>query len=343
MSLPEHSVPAIHGLHLAEIVERWGVEPDALLRSVGLRREAMLEPGARLRLPELIGLVERSRALTGEPGLGFHVGLHMRIASHGYLGLAAMTSTTVREALDVAIRFAPTRTTAISLRLDVDERHAALVLVENTDLGSARDAFVFALLTGIWKIGDALTGIALAEHGDASLRPSADVAFAEPPYFARFASVAPHVRFDQSEHRLVFPRSLLDLRLVTGDPVASRLTLEQCERELEALGLGPRLSHRVRGLLGHASPPPSLEELAKSLHVSPRTLKRHLASEGTTYRALLDEALRTRAEDLLRRPSLTLDDIAERLGYSDVANFNRAFKRWTGRTPGAFRREDGAS
>lgn len=335
---PDPSVPAIHALQLAEIVERWGVEPDALLRSCGLRREALLEPGARLSIPDLIALVERSRALTGEPGLGFHVGLHMRIASHGYLGLAAMTATTVREALDVAIRFAPTRTTAISLRLDTVEDHVALVLVENVDLGSARDAFVFALLTGIWKIGDALTGVALAEHADSNARPRADVAFAEPPYFARFAGVAPEVRFEQREHRLLFPSSLLDLKLVTGDPVASRLTLEQCERELDALGLGPRLAHRVRGLLASRTPPPSLDELASTLHVSPRTLKRHLASEGTTYRALVDEALRARAEELLRRPSLTLDDIADRLGYSDVANFNRAFRRWTGKTPGAFRR-----
>jgi AraC-like DNA-binding protein len=336
----DFTVPAIHALHLAEIVERFGVEPDALLRSCGLRRDALIEPGARLSIPELVRLVERSRASTGEPGLGFHVGLHMRIASHGYLGLAAMTATTVREALQIAIRFAPTRTNAISLRLDTFDDHAALVLVENTDLGSARDAFVFALLTGIWKIGDAITGVALAEHDDERARPSADVAFDEPPYFARFASVAPHVRFGQSEHRLVFPAPLLDLRLVTGDPVASRLTLEQCERELDALGLGPRLALRVRGILGgSAGPPPSLDELARTLHVAPRTLKRHLAAEGTTYRALLDDALRARAEELLRRPQLTLDDIAERLGYSDVANFNRAFRRWTGITPGAFRRE----
>lgn len=333
-SAEEHAIPAIHALHLADVAARFGVAEEVLL--AGLDAGALAEPNARLALPEVIALVERARALTGEPGIGFHVGLQMRIASHGYLGLAAMTASTVRDALAIAIRFAPTRTSALSLRLDVDGDEARLVFVEHAELGSARDAFVFALLTGIWKIGNAITGLELADHvpdGEAN----ADVTFAEPAYFARFAALAPRVRFEQEATCLRFTRALLDRPLITGDPAASRLTLEQCERELAALA--PRVASRVRALL----PAPeggfrSLDDVARAMHVSARTLKRRLAAEQTSFTALLEQARRARAEELLRAPRRTLDEIAAELGYADAAGFSRAFRRWTGSAPGAWRR-----
>jgi AraC-like DNA-binding protein len=82
----------------------------------------------------------------------------------------------------------------------------------------------------------------------------------------------------------------------------------------------------------------SLEGVADTLHLSSRTLKRHLASEGTTFKQLLDEARKDVALRLIGS-DMSLDVVAERLGYSDLANFTRAFRRWTGKTPGAVRRE----
>ncbi len=72
--------------------------------------------------------------------------------------------------------------------------------------------------------------------------------------------------------------------------------------------------------------------------MSPRTLKRQLAATGTTFQAVLDELRRDRALMLLDRAELTLDEVADRLGYSDTANFTRAFKRWTGQTRRSSRR-----
>lgn len=336
ISSEEHAIPAIHGLHLAEVAARFGVPPEVLLSGSGIEPSELTEPNARIGTEVLVSLIERARALTGEPGIGFHVGLQMRIASHGYVGLAAMTASTVREALAIAVRFAPTRTNALSLRLDVEEDEARLVIVEHASFGPARDAVLFALLIGLWKIGNAITGLSLEEHVPEGAA-GADVPFAEPAYFARFADIAPRIRFGQPTSCLRFDRTLLDRPLVTGDPAASRLTLEQCERELEALA--PSVASRVRALL----PLPqggfrSLEALAKAMYVSTRTLKRRLAAEGTSYTALVESARRARAEELLRAPGRTLDEIAAELGYGDAAAFSRAFRRWTGSAPGAWRK-----
>jgi AraC-like DNA-binding protein len=326
------SIPAVQALHLVELVRRWGVSPAALLRGIDLDERALSDPNRRVAADVLVPLVERARTLTGEPGLGIYFGLRMQVASHGYLGFAAMTAPTVGEALDLAARFAPVLTTAFTLRLTQTEKTAALVLDEEADFGPARDAVLFALLVGIWRIGCTLTGRELGGH--------AELSFPEPAYFSRFRPVAPNVRFAQARNRLVFPATTLALPLSSADPAALQLAREQCERAIEALGFEGRLVGRVRAAVSKAGGGfRTLDEVAAKLGISSRTLKRKLATRGTSYSDLLDQARLERARELLRSDRRSIEEIAETLGYSDVANFTRAFRRWTGTTPAAHRRQ----
>ncbi|MGO8995729.1 MAG: AraC family transcriptional regulator [Polyangiaceae bacterium] len=327
----EPSIPAVQALHLAKLVRRWGITPAALLRGSDLDERGLTDPSKKLGVSELVQLVERARALTGEPGLGLYFGLRMQIASHGYLGFAAMTASTVGEALSLAVQFAPMLTTAFSLHLHRSGTVAALVLDEEVDLGAARDAVLLALFVGIWRIGCTLTGRELAGRADLAIR--------EPAYFARFRATAPNVSFGQPKNQLVFDAAALDYPLATADPAALELAREQCERAIEALGFEGRVVGRARAAIPKAGGGfRSLDEIAVRLKVSTRTLKRRLASAGTSYSTLLDEARLERARELLRTERRSIDEIAESLGYSDVANFTRAFRRWTGTTPAAHRR-----
>ena len=325
-------IPAVHALHLAGVASRFGVEDGLLFEGTNLDASALAEPNARLPIATMQKLVDRARELTGEPGLGFYLGLQMRVSAHGYLGFAAMTSATARHALQVAIRFAPTRTNALALRLHEAGDMAALVIEEKAEFGSARDVLMLALMVGIQQIGSALTGKAL--------NGTADVAFPRPEYVGRFEHlVSGRMRFGQPQNQLVFERSVLDLRFDMADPVAARLARDQCERELEALGSVELPEARVKALLvGADGEFRTVDDVAAELHVSARTLKRRLAEQGTDFSTLLDAERRDRALLLLRAPDLSLDEVAARVGYSDVANFTRAFKRWTGSTPAAFRR-----
>jgi AraC-like DNA-binding protein len=338
----EQTLPAVHALHLAELVQRWGVKGE-LLSSAGLREESLTQPDARLSIRAFEALVDRARALTGEPAIGVHLGLQMRVSAHGYLGFAAMTAANVREALELAVRFAPTRTTALSLRLQVEGDVAALVVEENADFGTARDVVLFAFLIGIWQIGTAITG----HDGGGRV----EFAFPEPAYWARVAHAAPpawrgveSVRFGQPVNQLLFDAAELDMPMKMADRASLRLAQEQCERALDALGAGGQIVARARGLIakkeGGAR---SVEEVAALMHLSPRTLKRRLAEQGVTFSSLAESELRERAMLLLRSADLSLEQVAERVGYSDVANFTRAFRRWTGHTPARYRRSGGAT
>ncbi len=330
---PEHTIPAVHALHLCELVTRWQISAPELLAPLKLTAQALAEPGARLSLAQLERLCERAILLTGEPGLGFYMGLQMRISTHGYLGFAAMTAETLREAIALAIRFAPTRTTALSLRLHVEADTASLIVDEQAQLGRSRELLIYALLIGLWQIACAITGRELSGF--------LEVRFPQPDYFVRFAQLARGmIRFDRPLHGLTFDAALLDLPLVMADKVAQQLAQQHCEKELDALSFSANLAARAGELLPlDAGGFRSAADLAKKLHLSLRTLKRRLAAEGTSYFAILDDLRQKRALLLLREGNLSAEQVAAQLGYSDAANFTRAFRRWTGTTPRRFRRE----
>jgi AraC-like DNA-binding protein len=328
-----HGLPASHVLHSLELYERWGVAEQDALRGSGLRREDLLEPEASIPIPTVISLVEHARVLTREPALGMYLGFQMAVSVHGFLGFAVMSAGTLGEALELAVRYAPTRTTALRLHLEVTGPISALVVDECTDFGSARDVILLTLLVGTWQIGNALLGREVTSS-------TVHVTFAEPAYYARFRHIAPRVRFGQPANRLVFDASLLQAPLVSADHASLRLARDQCERLLGSIRSSSPFIDRARGLvLRSGGGLRSLEELAASVQMSSRTLRRRLAREGGSYSTVLDEERHARALVLMRSPELSVKVVAQRLGYSNVANFTRAFKRWTGRTPSASRGE----
>jgi AraC-like DNA-binding protein len=83
-----------------------------------------------------------------------------------------------------------------------------------------------------------------------------------------------------------------------------------------------------------------MDSVARQLVMSPRTLRRRLEAEGTSYRALVDEVRQALAEEMLATGALTVEDVAIRLGYAEASSFIYAFKRWKGTTPAAYARGD---
>jgi AraC-like DNA-binding protein len=279
-------------------------------------------------------LHQRARLVTGEPGLGYYLGLQKRVSVYGYLGFAAVSASTLREALELAVRFGPLFSTAIALNLHVEGRAASLCFEEQVNLGAARDIVLISLLFGLQTIGSALTG---QEAG-----ASVDLAIPKPDYHERFAHLAHDLRFGQPFNRVVIDASILDSPIVSADPMALQMARTLCERSLDDLGYDTGLIDNVRRLLANDQNGfRSLEQVAARIHLSPRTLKRRLASQGVCFSELVDRERREKAMVLLRSSRLSIDDVAEQLDYSTASTFVRAFHRWTGTTPAAYRRAGG--
>lgn len=322
-----YDLPGAYINELLELAGRWNVRPAEILKGLPITSAQLAEPTTRVPLRVCEAIVARAHQLTHEPALAIHIGTQMRLSSHGFLGFAAMTAGSVRDALELAVRFASTRTSAIGLSLYVEGDTASLVIEEKTPLEGLREFVVLALIVGIWQLGRALTG--------RLLEGIAECAFPEPAY-VRELPFRGWMRFERPTHRLVFPASALAIPLVTADAVATQLAREQCERELAAV-VDAGLPGRVRAALEARSDAPALTVIARELRMSPRTLKRKLAEHGTTFSAIRDDMRRQRALLLLDNRTLSIGEIATRLGYSELPNFTRAFRKWTGVTPLAYR------
>lgn len=321
-------------LYLERARER-GVPPERVLQDAGLVPAMLADPAARLSPQEFTQLVGSVLRLAGDEGLGFEVGAQQPLTAHGSLGYLLMCCGTLDQAARHLQRFWLLRGRGIQLsyREEADwlvfEFHSELPLPD-----PLVQVMYQSILTGCYR------GLLFLLGGQ---NPEAEFWFTSPPppYFERFRQRLPVVRFDMAATRLRLPRRYRDYPLEMSSPDALELAVAQCERELALLGVGEAgddvLSQvRAAMLLGPGGYPDP-EALAAQLHLSPRTLRRRLQAQGGSYLRLLEDVRRRDAVQLLENPALEIRQVAELLGYADPANFTRAFRQWTGRTPSEFR------
>jgi AraC-like DNA-binding protein len=326
------TIPASHALDLADLVEDLGGSSVRLLASAGLERSQLL-PTSVLGLAQMKTLVSEAIAQTRQPWIGVLLGLRMRVPAHGFLGFAAMTAPTVREALDLVVRFAPIRSDVLRITYEVVNGECTMYLDEQVDLGEARDTLLIALVTGIWCIGESLTGRKLVGR--------AEFTFPEPPYAALVTQTPMRVHqivFARPRNLMRFDASYLELPFAMAHASAFQLAKEQCElalAELDRVGLERQVRNALPREGGGVC---TVDEVALRLGTSTRTLQRKLKAEGISFSDIADALQEEQARVLLRDERLSLEQVAERVGYSDVSNFTRAFRRWTGETPAAWRR-----
>jgi len=325
-------VPVVYGELILQVAKEKGVSRDALLTAADVPAKILEDPNGRLSRAQAQALLSHALALTREPALGYEIGLHSSLTSHGLMGYGLISSSTLRQAIEMAVKFLQLRLPMFSMKLFSDGDHAAIEIDEATPLGAATRQCLFDLfLVGMARVAPALTGYRM---------PDLELWFdcAEPEYYARYKSRLPAVRFNMGANQLRFRATYLDQRLDTANPVTAKMVEEQCSRELEQLGFAGDLVGQVRVALRDVKRGyPGLEKVAKLLHMSSRTLKRKLQEQGSNFQKLLEEARRAESIRLLRTTSLTVEQIAERLGYSDPSNFCRAFRKWTAATPHGFR------
>ncbi|WP_286860517.1 MULTISPECIES: AraC family transcriptional regulator [Acinetobacter] len=331
----DQGIPGVYGLLLLDVISRWGYNDESLFQPFGLTSEQLADPEFRIPTAIANDMVKHALKLTGEPTLGYHLGTQMRISIHGFIGYAIMTANNITEALVLANRFIQLRLPFLQLFFSTFGIKATVQLQTDIQMEPLRTEISIALMIGLISMAKAITGISDATG-------EIDFDFKKPEGFERFMVKFPthQFRFEQPHLLLSFDKNYLMNKLVHADPIASQIAINQCEAELSALGERHRIAMRVRDILTNSEQHYlSIEAVADRLHMSDRTLKRQLAAEGTSFSTLVDEVRYRHATSLLSRTDFTLEQIADELGYSDVANFSRAFKRWSGRSPSNWRKD----
>ena len=329
-------IPGIYVVLLYDLLVSLELDAPALLAGLGVSRDELLAPDRRVSMSLAQTVAERGVAMAGDRGLGFRYARAMSITLHGPVGLLALSSASALDALDAACRFLGLRAPFLAIEQVRKGEMAFLKLRSTVPLGVAHDFVIEAMLVGLAFMIEQLLevlpeGLEIHRHGPA------------PEYLdALHRDVGVVVKFDQPEDALVFPASALAARPRLADPQVAAIAREQCEMQFrqwrtEEEGV---MAERIRSALqDRPAPLPSLEVMADKLAVSARTLKRHLQQAGLSYRQLQDEERYRQAQRLLARPENSVSEVAYSLGYNDVANFSRAFKRWSGLTPKAYREQ----
>lgn len=312
---------------ILETVARFGVTTEELLEGSTLTPEDLERTDKRVDYFAFSYLLNRAVKLTHEPGLGFLLGMQMRVSTHGMLGYAAMVSGTLGQALELAIRYTEIQTATVLLHSQQIGDQVILTIEQRLPDYPLGEIVITFLMVGFSKMAEMLSGKPI--HG------SATVTYARSEHFSRFEHLLPGtVSFEQPSNTLIFSAKDLESPLMMSDPVALRLSEEQCKRELQQLLDSRTFSQIVREiLLDETMPFCSLEDVAVQLHMTPRTLQRYLTRESLTFNELITSLRKEKSQQLLGQNKLSMQEIAEALGYAEPTNFSRAFKTWTNESP----------
>jgi AraC-like DNA-binding protein len=311
-----------------------GVDADAVLRAVGADASELADVDARIPHSLALDVWREAARRSGDDAFGIHTAELIRPGAFDVLDYATRRSATLGEGLDRLVRYHRILHDAAEVRLRVSGAHARLShSLPGDPAGLPRHVSEFILAA--WTVvARQATGVDFAPLEVRFRHPEpADLE----PHRRLFRSA---IRFGHELNEVVLPRALLDAPLVDADPGLCSVLDRHVRELLLRLPIGTALRDRAGEAIARAlsTGAPRAASIARTLHMSQRTLQRQLRAEGTSHRQLV-EALRSElALRYLAERRIAIAEVAFLLGFSEASAFHRAFKRWHGLTPAAYRR-----
>ena len=320
---------------MAELGIQAGLTAVDILRGTGLKAEQLLRPDLLVSRQQELQLIENLVRQAGvQVVLGIQAGMKYHVTAFGVLGFAIMSSRNVRSAMDVGLQYF-NLTFAFSRFIvtdDGDETHVTLEV--DADVPAHVAAFVVERdLAALISVARDLYHLEPMINKVQFQHPMPDMFHVYQDFFG----VTPV--FNAPTNRVSFDKARMLQPLPQANELACMAALQQCQQLLEARKIRQGVADNVRQRL-IASPAymPDMQRVANELCVTARTLRRHLQAENTSFAELRDEVRMTLADEFLRSSRLSVEQIAERLGYAESTSFINAFKRWHGMTPYVFQK-----
>jgi AraC-like DNA-binding protein len=329
---PTTTIDVVRGC-FAEAIAR-GHEAAALCARFGISPEELGDAEARVPTSVTRRIWQELPGLLDASDFGLDVARRAEaVSAFGILGHVLLSAETAAQGLGAAIRYQRLLTDAVDLRWSETTELVRLTIVtRDPALAAPRLATEFffgsMILAIRAAIGSALTPRELAfRHAKPDDDSEARRVFGcRPTYSASLDEVA-------------FARADLELPIQSSDPYLSRVLLTHAAQLDERLSQTPSFSARVRRAITDSMQlgEVGVGEIARRLRQSPRSLQRRLRDEGTSYKEVLDDLRRDFAKRHIEEGKLTQQQIAFFLGFSQQSGFHRAFLRWMGRSPSAYR------
>ncbi len=317
-----------------------GVQPEVLLHGTGLDVVAIHDQNGEITAGQELRIVSNLLAAVDEPGLGFTAGRRYHFGLHGPWTYAVLSSPTLGSALELATRYVELTYTFFVPHFRIHGNELRVYL-DSSDVPEHLHRFLIerdlAMTEAVGRSALNLESLNL-EHLPVMSAHLTLPRPTDPRHVDRYVELlGVEPEWEAEANWVSLPGVLMDLPLSLHSEQTARAAEEACAQLLSRRRSRVGFAGEVRQVLAKGGVTTSQTEVAARLNVGLRTLRRRLADEGTSFRALSQETWGLLAEELLAT-GLTVEQVADRLGYASASSFSRAFKTWTGQRPGVHAR-----
>jgi AraC-like DNA-binding protein len=324
-------------LNIAHLASRQGGNIKEFVELSGKSLEELGEEACIVENANYNAILELAVKTTTDHHFGLHAGEHLNLSAAGLIVQLAQTSETVKQALELCCQFANLGCSALPLGLE-EKKDCYKVTFTPDQLwkGDSEIAFQHTTAGVIAFTIKEFHSLTRMQHHPIAVHLSWSDKEGAAEYERVFGCP---VSFGANEVAVLLKKEHVEDTVITSDYKLLQMLVAHAEEMSSNLdhekGFAALVAQSIIKLVKPEFP--TIEEVAGHLNVSSRTLQRRLQDEGLTYKKVMDELRKDFAIGYLKRPDLTIGDIAYLLSYSDTSAFTRSFKRWTGKNPNAYR------
>ncbi|SNS69383.1 transcriptional regulator, AraC family [Pseudomonas japonica] len=330
--VPRHNLLGVPAL--AAELQAQGLNAEELLSGTELSLAHLRDPETRISHRQKMAIFANMRRLATHADSGLRAGARQRISDFGILGYALLSSETFGQAVEFGIRHIRLLGPVFEKSFRQDGAEGAFAAQGFYPLGE-----LMPLATEFWFASIHTLVECVLEKPFPALRLL--LPYSAPAYWRRYEEVfrCP-VEFDSGVMELRFDAAVLEQPCPNANPITSAMSTGFCQELIANLPQECDLIESVRlACLSRSGRFPGIDAVAATLNMSTRTLHRRLSEHQRTYQSVLDEVRCALAIEFLQQSDMPMDDLAAQVGFSDAANFRKAFRKWTGQSPGDFRKK----
>lgn len=313
-----------------------GFSAEAVLAGSGINATRLAEVGYLVDIDQTNVVLGNIIRLIGDNGIGFELGMQSELTDSGVVAYAMMSSRTVRDALELWIRYSNSLVGtfwSVHEHRSGPDRFTVEVTEELPTVGGPRFcAEEFISIT--YK-----AGIGLAHDEPVFLRM--ELAYPEPPYAERYRALCKGpVEFNARKTLITLNAQWVDKELMTTDSELNEICVRYCAQLADEIARSRPMLAKIRAMV-RADPAaiPRFDDVARQLGLSSRTLRRRLAEEGVNFHDIVNEIKLGMAKRYAEESTMTAKQISYALGYANVSSFNRMFTAMMGKTLQQYRRQ----
>lgn len=329
MALEVPIISARYARRFIQFMETRGVKQHALLKDTDISEVMLENPDASMSISQASRLLGNADWLMTDERAPFQFGQQLDLPSHGLLGFAVLGQENPRRLISMIVQYMRIGLPLMDMELSSTGTTFQIRLTDTWDLGCLRPSVAKIYMGSIHRISSQV-----CDHFEIQFDfPSA---MAEENWQSLASDC--EFRFNAPVCQIIMP---LSGRPVRNDEASLEFLLARNRHtRQEVQGQAGETVAQVREMMmNQPGRSCTTENIANRLDISTRTLRQHLAKAGTSFRELRNEVRENFATLYLKDTKVPLESIAEKLGFSDQAGFTKAYRSWTGTTPGDVRRQ----